>query len=272
MIPTQMILPESQVDPVSASIPLDDLPPDALLLCDKPDKRFTQNVRLYGILEPVILIDAGGGAYTVAAGRRRIWAARAADLGHIPARVYPAGWASVHGIALVENTLRSRNPASDYQALAALQGDGVDEDTICAATGLTRTELRARLKLDALIPSLRDALLGGRIRAGLAQEAASLDAEHQEELAGRLERGDALTLSDVRAAKRVTREGLATSLPLALFATPGAAPWWDELRELADHARTLVPDEETDVLAALAGLMETLDRHKDDTEHASKTV
>ncbi len=259
---TQMLLPGLEAPPRALDIPLALLPPDTHLLGDPPPRDLVRSIAtLRCLLQPVVLIEAGDGAYHVGDGRRRIKAAREAGLEQVAALVFPPGALSPDAVTLIGNTLRAPNPVSDYQALTALLAQGADEAAISAATGLTAPEIRARLRLDGLIAPLKEALYQGALRASVASEAARLPAHQQETLTPRLAGGEKVTLAAVRAARQVTRAAAVAALPAALFDTPPAGderPWPAAVGRLLLEARALVPADARALHAALATALAAL--------------
>jgi ParB/RepB/Spo0J family partition protein len=259
---TQMLLPAVAVQPLKTDVRLDALPPDAHLLGDPPPRDLVKSIAtLRCLLQPVVLVAEQGGTYVVGDGRRRIKAAREVGLETVAALVFPPGSLSPDAVTLIGNNMRAPNPVSDYQAIATLLASGADEAAISAATGLTAQEIRARLRLETLIPPLKAALLRGDLRASVAGEAARLQAHQQETLAARLAGGEKVTLAEVRAARQVTREEAVAALPAALFGTPPAEearPWRAEVGRLLLEARALVPGEATELRNALAAALVAL--------------
>lgn len=205
-------------------VPLDQLPGDADLPGDAPAQAFVDSIRRFGLLQPIVVIPNGSG-YKIAAGRRRTKGARAAGLTHIPAVIYPAGYALPQVIALIENQQRSRNIASDYLAIRKLADQGAAESDIVAATGMPLGTIRARLRLANLIPPLHEAFLAGRISATVADQASALDHALQTELAAIFAAAGKLTPRDVEHVRHVAHETAAAQLAALspqLFATPGA--------------------------------------------------
>lgn len=196
----QLLLPATEVEPRRVTLPLHALPPDEALPSDPPARDFVASIRrVRRVLQPIVLFEHDDGTFEVVCGRRRIKGARAAGLASIPADVYPAGWVAPEMLTVIENNQRSANPVADCTAIARLLEQGADDAQICAATGLTRDELRARYRLHQLVPALWDALRSGAVRATVALDAARLPASGQGVLVARLGEKGTLTAADVRA-------------------------------------------------------------------------
>lgn len=221
------LIPDAPPDPADLAvelIPLDQLPPDANLPGNAPAPAFVDSIRRFGLLQPIIVIPNGHG-YQIAAGRRRIKAARAAGLERIPALIYPLGYAPTQILAIIENQQRSRNIASDYLAIRKLADQGATENDIVAATGMPLGTIRARLRLANLIPPLHDAFLAGHISAAVADQTSTLSHDLQDQLAAILKAAGKLHAHDVDTVRHVAHETAAAQLATLspqLFATPAA--------------------------------------------------
>lgn len=171
--------------PHSEDVPLADLPrslpgPDATAeLCE--------SVQRDGMIEPVVIVRHKGKQYVVS-GRRRIKAARQAEMVKVPARVYafrddddPSTFIQF-GVLLL-NGQRHDNPIADLVAIETLLSKGASEAEIADATGLSILTVRSRLRLTALHGSLRDALRKGEITIPVAMRASKLPLPVQERLA-----------------------------------------------------------------------------------------
>lgn len=257
-----------------ASVALDELPPDHELLGPAPDRGMVESVRLYGVLTPILVEDLeadghtgvcarSGWRYRVAAGTRRIKAARAAALAEINAVLVEAGGVRSELLSLVENAQRSSNPQADFAYLQRLYAAGAGDAEVCRATGLTVGEVRARLALGRLLPDLYSALAVGRLAPSVAQEAARLSPELQRRLLPVLASTGQVRAVDLAQVKRTARGEGTAALPAALFATPGPvdttqaadgeqlASWRRQAADVLVQALTHVPPEEVAVRAAL---------------------
>lgn len=216
--------PPTPEDLVVELVPLDQLPADADLPGDAPASAFVDSIRRFGLLQPIVVMQNGSG-YKIAAGRRRTKGARAAGLTHIPAVIYPAGYALPQVIALIENQQRSRNIASDYLAIRKLADQGAAESDIVAATGMPLGTIRARLRLANLIPPLHEAFLAGSISATVADQTSTLGEALQEQLAAQFAAAGKLTAHDIETVRHVSHQTAAAQLAALspqLFATPAA--------------------------------------------------
>ncbi len=262
----QLFLPETRVPLEAVEVDLDALPADDALGCDPPRPALVQDIRAVGVLQPIILVRRGAG-YTVADGRSRVRAARAAGLTTIPAVVAPEGHIAPLAVGAKANALRRDNPRTRLAFIEEATRAGLDDRAICRVGGFSASELRAARRIDGLIPPLREALDRGAIRAAVAREAAVLSVGEQETLATTLAETGKLGAGDVHAARQVDRASAAAALPASLFATPAPPaleaaspvdpradadiPWRTDATALVTRALELVPQGEGLVRAAL---------------------
>lgn len=197
---------------------LNSLPQNDQLYGEPPDRSFIESVKRVGVTVPILVEDTNYPPYHVIAGRRRIKAARAAGLTHIPAMVYPHGTIT-DVLTLIENAERSQNAVSDLESIETLIRQGADEAMIGKATGMSVATIRKRLKLANLLPAFRQQLRVGTLNVSLAQRIARLRPNEQEQL---LQQQAAETLTGKIVAERfkVRKQSAAASLPDSMFGAP----------------------------------------------------
>ncbi len=126
----------------------------------------------HGILQPLVVTEAGKGKYELIAGERRLRASRALGLERIPVVVRPpADDQQKLELALIENIQRQDlNPVEEARAYRALidQFDLRQED-IAGRVGKARSTVANSLRLLELDEDVLEALAGGRITAGHAR-------------------------------------------------------------------------------------------------------
>jgi ParB family chromosome partitioning protein len=156
-------------------IPLDKLRANP----DQPRKDFDEtelreladSIREHGIIQPVLVEDAGDGAYTIIAGERRCRAARLAGLAGVPALIRDYSAEKRMIVSLIENVQRSDlNPmeeAAAYQKLIALTG--LSQDGAAARVGKSRSAVANALRLLKLPEDIRGSLEMGEISPGHAR-------------------------------------------------------------------------------------------------------
>jgi ParB family chromosome partitioning protein len=193
------------------------LPPDAELYGESPDRSFIQSIKSFGIMTPILVEDTQYLPYNVIAGRRRIKAARAAGLTHIPAMVYPHGTIT-DVLTLIENAERSQNAVSDLESIEALVRQGATEGDISKATGMGLSTIRRRLKLITLLVEFRQQLRAGTLNVSLAERIARLKVSEQFHLL-EVQKTERLTAQIVAEMFRVRKDAAVASLPDSMFET-----------------------------------------------------
>ena len=215
-------------------VKLVDLPTDAKLVGQPPDNAMVESVRLWGVLQPIVLKERPNGSYEVADGRNRIKSARLVEMDAIPAEVYAADTpVAAATLALIANSRRRQNPASDVSAIEALVRQGATTDQIREATGLTKTQIESKMKLARLEPDLRSAMDRGTISFSVASLACRLKAKDQRRLATTLQKNKKLTLDDVKDLRRVNAVKAASTMESSLFSGPATKPddWKAEAKD-----------------------------------------
>jgi ParB family chromosome partitioning protein len=168
-------------------IPLDKLTANP----DQPRKHFDQeqlqeladSIREHGVIEPLIVEDAGGGAYTIVAGERRSRAARMAGLAEIPALVRSYSGAGRMEVSLIENVQRTDlNPVEEARAYRRLMDlTGLSQDETALRVGKNRSTVANALRLLKLPQPMLDALEGGAISPGHGRALLSVAQADQQE-------------------------------------------------------------------------------------------
>jgi ParB family chromosome partitioning protein len=129
------------------------------------------SIRAVGVLQPVLVRDAGEGEYELIAGERRCRAARRAGLLSIPALVQVADDAASLEQALVENLHREDlNPLDEAAAYRQLIEDfQLTHDTVAHRVGKSRAAVSNALRLFQLPPAVQRLVRDGQISAGHAR-------------------------------------------------------------------------------------------------------
>jgi ParB family transcriptional regulator, chromosome partitioning protein len=130
-----------------------------------------QSIREYGVLQPVLLRQAGTDSYELIAGERRLRAAQQAGLERIPALVKEYGDPQMLEVALIENLQREDiNPVEAAAAYRRLSGEfGLNQDEIARRVGKARATVANALRLLTLPQPVLDALRQGEITEGHAR-------------------------------------------------------------------------------------------------------
>jgi ParB family chromosome partitioning protein len=129
------------------------------------------SIREQGIIQPIIVEDAGDGTYTIVAGERRSRAARLAGLREVPALVRNYTDERRMEVSLIENVQRADlNPLEEAQAYKGLmEMTGLSQDEVAARVGKKRPTVANALRLLRLPPPMQASLETGAISPGHAR-------------------------------------------------------------------------------------------------------
>lgn len=198
------------------------------------------SVREFGVLQPVVVRDAGDGTYELIMGERRTRASREAGLESIPAIVRDTADEHLLRDALLENLHRSElNPleeASAYQQL--LEDFGITQEELAGRIGRSRPQISNTIRLLKLPIAVQQRVAAGVLTAGHARAILSLDdADAMQRLADKIVNEDL----SVRAAEAASKLVGAISTP-SVRPQPGARrAYLDEVAErLGDRLNTRV--------------------------------
>jgi ParB family chromosome partitioning protein len=130
-----------------------------------------QSIREHGIVQPVVVRPAAGGAFEIIAGERRWRAAQRAGLTDIPVIVRDVDDRVALELAIVENVQRADlNPveeAAGYQLL--IEQHGYTQADLAQVIGKSRSHVANTLRLLKLPDVIRDMLVDGTLSAGHAR-------------------------------------------------------------------------------------------------------
>jgi ParB family chromosome partitioning protein len=158
------------------SIPVGDIVPGRF----QPRRAFDQaaieelaaSIRAQGVLQPVVVRRAGGGApFELVAGERRWRAAQLAQLHEIPAIVRDLTDDEALEIGLVENLQRQDlNPIEEAQAYRRLLDElGHTQEEIAKALGKSRSHVANQVRLLELPEAVAAMVADGRLSVGHAK-------------------------------------------------------------------------------------------------------
>lgn len=188
-----------------STIPLNALRTDARNVRRNPADQeahdeLVASIRNHGLLENLVVTDAGDGTYGVAAGGRRFAAlTQLAEEGHYqpdqPIQCLVIDDADAAELSLVENTIRTAmHPADQVVAFHGLQQQGATPEDIGNRFGLPANEVKGRLRLGGMAKPILDDWRDGELHEEAVYAFASTtDAELQERLYKQLKkatRGD----------------------------------------------------------------------------------
>jgi len=135
------------------------------------------SIREVGLLQPVVVREAGPGQYELVMGERRWRASQRAELTHIPAIVRATGNDDMLRDALMENLHREQlNPLEEAAAYQQLLDDfGATHEELAKKVGRSRPHISNTLRLLQLSSAVQRRVAAGVLTAGHARALLSLD-------------------------------------------------------------------------------------------------
>ena len=129
------------------------------------------SLRTHGLIQPILVEEAGDGSYVIVAGERRFRAAGMAGLSEVPVIVRSFTPEKRLETALIENIqredLNAVEEAEAYRALMAMGGRSQEE--VADVVGKSRSAVANSLRLLRLPESILGALRSGSLSAGHAK-------------------------------------------------------------------------------------------------------
>lgn len=230
-----------------AELPLDQVVPNPRqprTVFDQDDlEELVRSIREVGLLQPVVVRQAGPGRYELVMGERRWRAAREAGLTALPAIVRPTEDEDLLRDALLENLHRSQlNPLEEAAAYDQLLEDfGCTHEELARRLGRSRPQISNTLRLLKLPPAVQRRVAAGVLSAGHARALLALEgSEAREHLAQRVVAEglsvrsveEIVAVGDERSgAGRVAATG---RRPPAASSSPAAAAAAERLTDLLD--------------------------------------
>lgn len=166
----------------------------------------TASIAEIGVLQPVLVREAGEGAYELIAGERRWRASKRAGLQSIPVVIRDADSdSSLLEQALVENLhradLNAMEEAAAYQQL--IEDFGLTQEAVAKRVGKSRAAVSNTLRLFQLPPAIQALVAEGQLTAGHARAILGTpDRAYQTALAQRIVR-DGLSVRETEEAVRL---------------------------------------------------------------------
>ncbi|MGH9379819.1 MAG: ParB/RepB/Spo0J family partition protein [Thermoanaerobaculia bacterium] len=183
-------VPQPSPQPTPLVVPVDQLKPNRRQPRSTFDEEGLQeladSIRAQGVIQPLIVSQAGDGSYQIVAGERRWRAARRAGLAEVPVVVREAvGDRELLEVALVENLQRTDLDAlEEAQAFRSLAEEhGLSHEEIGRRVGRSRPAISNSLRLLQLPEEIQTLLREGRLTAGQARPLLALEGEAQLRLA-----------------------------------------------------------------------------------------
>jgi ParB family transcriptional regulator, chromosome partitioning protein len=183
---------EERSGPSFEQLPLDRIDPNPRQprgsFDDEPMQDLATSIEAVGVLQPIV-VRPNGERYQIVMGERRVRAARAAGLDHIPGIVRTTEDDHMLRDALLENVHREDlNPLEEAAAYEQLLVDfGITQEELAARLGRSRPVIANAMRLLRLPGSVQRRIAARILSAGHARAVASLeDPVQQERLADRI--------------------------------------------------------------------------------------
>jgi ParB family chromosome partitioning protein len=143
------------------------------------------SIREHGVIQPLVVMPASAGMYTLIAGERRWQAARRAGLQNLPVVIRHATDQQLLELALIENVQRADlNPIEEAEAFQHLAREfGLSHETIAARVGKSRVAVTNTLRLLDAASGVKQALVDSRITEGHARALLALSSAKAQEAA-----------------------------------------------------------------------------------------
>jgi ParB family chromosome partitioning protein len=143
------------------------------------------NIRIRGVLQPIVVRPFDGAGYEIVCGERRWRASKSAGRETIPARIMNLSDAEAMELAVIENVQRESvhelDEAFGYKALIQQDPTLYTVETLAEKVGRSPKYVYGRLKLAELTANLQKAFYEGKLTVGHAMEIARLQPKDQEQ-------------------------------------------------------------------------------------------
>lgn len=210
------LIPESSPENGLRTVPISHISPNPHQPRTQMDEgklaELADSIREHGLIQPLIVHDAGDGQYTLIAGERRWRAAQKAGLTELPVVVKEASPQSMLELAIIENVQRADlNPLEEALAYRQLMDEfGLTQVEVSKRVGKARSTIGNIVRLLDLPPEVQQAVNGGQLTEGHARPLLSLPTpEMQKELMGLVIKQGL----NVRQTEELVRKRLVTEKP-----------------------------------------------------------
>lgn len=138
---------------------------------DEALSELADSIREHGMVQPIVIEDAGDGNFFIIAGERRTRASILAEQKKVPVQLRKFNDEKKLEIALIENIQRENlNPIEEAQAYYNLmQLGGLSQDEVAKKVGKGRPTVANALRLLKLPEDMQNSLIVGEITAGHAR-------------------------------------------------------------------------------------------------------
>lgn len=180
-------------------------------------RELADSMRQSGLLQPIVVEDAGAGNYILIAGQRRLAAAKLLDWREIEAQILPgmngSGNTGRLVLALTENVQRQdMSPTDEARAYQRLREAGMSNAAIAHKLGVSSLRVAERIKLLQLEPEIGDMIDAGVLPVDRRAVDALLSVpagDMRVALAQRLSQPGAATIKAVQDAAKRLNEAIA---------------------------------------------------------------
>lgn len=140
-------------------------------------KELSDSIAEHGIVQPIVIEDAGDGTFYIIAGERRTRAAKLAGLKKVPVQLRKFNDEKKLEVALIENIQRADlNPIEEAQAYYNLMKiGGLNQDEVAQKVGKGRPTVANALRLLKLPEDMQNSLIVGQISSGHARALLSVE-------------------------------------------------------------------------------------------------
>jgi len=190
-------------------VPVEKIDVDVLI---HPNAEFMKSVKQFGIQVPIIVyakkVEPGSNEvrYGIIDGRRRVCAARILEIPVIHAFVYIDRPYANDVLSVHLNKMRSQNIITEYKTVKKLVDLGKTMDEIINATGLTKSVVLKRMKLDKLPPPIMEAVMFGKVSTTVAEMVSSMSEVLQVKAVDIFKKNGRLTSKDVSGLRKIDIE------------------------------------------------------------------
>ena len=160
---------------------------------DQPRRNFdneslnelASSIKLYGIIQPIVVRPTGNGRYMIVSGERRWRAAKIARLSTVPVVIRDVEDQTLLELALVENLQREDLNVIESAASMNILAEeyGLTQIQLAERLGKSRTAVANTLRLLKLEPEIQQYLRDEKLTEGQARPLIGLEPEKQIELA-----------------------------------------------------------------------------------------
>lgn len=142
-------------------------------------KELAESIKLYGILQPLIVRANDDGTFELISGERRLRASKLAGLTEVPAIVREFSDNQVREIAIIENVQRENlNPVEEARAYERLIEEfGYTKEFLASKIGCSITRLMMLLRLLKLAPQVQNFIIDGQLTVTQALPLLSIENE-----------------------------------------------------------------------------------------------